>query len=33
MNNLGYSHLTFGRKGFEIPAVLFFKNGCFKTLG
>ena len=33
MNNLGYSHLTFGRKGCEIPAVLFFKNGCFKTLG
>ena len=33
MNNLGYSHLTFGTKGCEIPAVLFFKNSCFKTLG
>ena len=33
MNNLGYSHVTFEGKGCEIPAVLFFKNGCINTLG
>ena len=33
MNNLGYSHVTFEGKRREIPAVLFFKNGCINTLG